>query len=172
MVAICESVLQSQIMEYYSKDLSRRFNITNETLRQWTLEFKRHLSPGANPGDGQHRRFTFDDLEVLTLVHEMRQKKLPYEDIHASLDVGERGVPSVDPAALVPLESQKQLALLYETIDRLKGQVADLDAQVAAEKLRANRAEGAQDSLQQQLRDAQETIIQLRIKIARLEDTE
>jgi DNA-binding transcriptional MerR regulator len=157
-------------MTYFSKDLSRRFNITNETLRLWTIEFRRHLSPGALPGDGRHRHFTFEDLEVLTLVHEMRQQKSSYEEIHASLDAGERGVPSIDPAALVPLESQKQLSLLYETIERLKGQVAALESQLADEKKRADRAEGAHDGLKQQLTDAQETIIQLRIKIARLED--
>lgn len=156
-------------MEYTSKELSTRFGITTETLRQWSMEFKRHLSKGANPGDGQHRRFTFADLEVLTLVNEMRQKNMSFEDIHASLDTGERGVPAIDPAALVPLESQKQIALLHETIERLRVQVADMDALLEAEKKRADRAEGAQDSLKQQLADAQEAIVQLRIKIDRLE---
>lgn len=152
-------------MDYTSKDLSQRFDVTGETLRQWAREFRRHLSPSANPGDGQHRRFTFADLEVLTLVHELRAKNVRWEDIHANLDAGERGVPSVDPAALVPLESQKQLALLYETIERMRGQVADLEAQLTAANTRADRAEGAQDTLKAQLADAHEQIVQLRIKL-------
>lgn len=156
-------------MEYASKDLVARFGITAETLRQWTHEFKRHLSPGANPGGGQHRRFTFEDLEVLTLVAEMRRQKHSWEDIHASLDAGERGVPSIDPAALIPLESQQQLALLHQTIERLREQVGSLEAQLTAATTRADRAEGAQDSLRQQLEEARETIVQLRIRIHALE---
>jgi DNA-binding transcriptional MerR regulator len=156
-------------MEYASKDLVARFGITGETLRQWTHEFKRHLSEGANPGGGQHRRFTFEDLEVLTLVAEMRQKKHAWEDIHASLDMGERGVPSIDPAALIPLESQQQLALLHQTIERLREQVNDLKTQLNTTTTRADRAEGAQDSLRQQIEEARETIIQLRIRLHTLE---
>lgn len=156
-------------MEYSSGDLSQRFGVTNETLRQWSLEFKRHLSPGANPADQKKRRFTFADLEVLQLVADLRADNARWEDIHATLDTGERGTPAIDPAALIPLESQKQLALLYETIDRLRAAQADLEAQLAAEKTRADRAEGSQDTLKQQLVEAQETIIRLRIQVGDLE---
>ncbi|MBL8118774.1 MAG: MerR family transcriptional regulator [Anaerolineae bacterium] len=156
-------------MDYMSKDLSQRFDITTETLRQWAMEFRRHLSASANPGSGQHRRFTFADLEVLTLVNELRARNTKWEDIHASLDAGERGIPSIDPAALIPLESQKQLALLYETIERMRGQVSDLEAKLTSANTRADRAEGAQDTLKAQLAEAQERIVQLRIKLNALE---
>lgn len=157
-------------MEYTSKDLATRFGIQNETVRQWAMEFKRYLSIGANPPQGgKHRRFTFADLEVLQLVSDMRGQNAKWEDIHKALDSGERGVPSIDPMALVPLESQKQLALLYSTIESNRAQIADLEARLTAANTRADRAEGAQDSLKSQLSDAQEAIVQLRIKIAALE---
>jgi DNA-binding transcriptional MerR regulator len=156
-------------MDYSSKDLAQRFGITNETLRQWAGEFKRHLSKDANPSGGQHRRFTFADLEVLTLVSEMRQKNARWDEIHATLDMGERGIPAIDPAALMPLESQKQLALLYSTIEQMRAHNADLEAKLIAANTRADRAEGAQDSLKNQLTESQETIIQLRLKIQALE---
>lgn len=157
-------------MEYSSKDLAQRFNIQNETLRQWAIEFRRHLSTHANPPEaGKHRRFTFDDLEVLQLVSELRSKNAKWEEIHAALDMGERGIPSVDPAALMPLESQKQLALLYDTIENQRAKLVDLENKLTAANTRADRAEGAQDSLKAQLAEAQEAIIRLRIKINGLE---
>lgn len=156
-------------MEYTSKDLSQRFGITNETLRQWANEFRRHLTAGAGRADGKHRRFTFADLEVLQLVAEMRAQNAKWEDIHASLDTGERGVPSVDPSALIPLEGQKQLAILYDTIESQRTQLANLQLLLTSANTRADRAEGAQDTLKTQLAEAQEAIIQLRIKINALE---
>jgi DNA-binding transcriptional MerR regulator len=157
-------------MEYSSKDLAQRFNIQNETLRQWAIEFRRHLSLQANPSEsGKHRRFTFEDLEVLQLVSELRSKNAKWEEIHAALDMGERGIPSIDPVALIPLESQKQLALLYETIESQRAKLADLESRLTAANTRADRAEGAQDSLKTQLAESQEAIIQLRIKISELE---
>jgi DNA-binding transcriptional MerR regulator len=159
-------------MEYTSKDLAQRFGVTNETIRAWSIEFKRHLSQGANPGDSRHRRFTFDDLEVLTLVAEMRGNNNTFEDIHASLDSGERGVPSIDPTALVPLESQKQLALLHDTITRMRGQIIDLEAQLSSEKTRADRAEGSltysEKIFRDQLADKEKQIRELYMEVARL----
>lgn len=156
-------------MEYSSKDLSQRFGISNETLRQWAIEFKRHLGKDANPLDNKHRRFSFNDLEVLQLVADLRAQNAKWEEIHAALEMGERGVPSIDPAALMPLESQKQLALLYDTIENQRARLADLENRLTSANTRADRAEGAQDSLKSQLAEAQETIIQLRIKINGLE---
>lgn len=156
-------------MEYTSKDLTQRLNVTSETLRQWSAEFRRWLSAGANPADQKKRRFNFSDLEVLTLVADMRSKNARWDEIHATLETGERGTPAIDPAALVPLESQKQLALLYSTIEKVQAKNRELEALLAAEKTRADRAEGAQDTLRQQIAELQETAIQLRIKLAALD---
>jgi DNA-binding transcriptional MerR regulator len=159
-------------MDYASKDLAQRFNVTNETIRSWALEFKRQLSEAATPVGGRHRRFSFDDLEVLTLVAEMRGKNNSFEDIHASLDSGERGIPSVDPTALVPLEGQKQLALLHETINKMRGHISDLESQIASEKTRADRAEGSlaysEKLFRDQLADKEKQIRELYLEVARL----
>lgn len=156
-------------MEYTSGDLSARLGVTSETLRVWSGEFRRWLSPGTNPTGGKKRRFTFADLEVLQLVADMREKNADWDEIHATLENGERGTPSIDPAALVPLESQKQIALLYETIERLRTANADLEARLAAERTRADRAEGVQDNLMRQIAELRESEVQLRIKVAALE---
>lgn len=164
-------------MEYTSKDLTGQFGITAETVRQWCIEFRRHLSPGAGgKGDGSHRRFTVADLEVLSLVHEMRQNKARWEEIHASLDSGQRGSIRVDAAALVPIESHKQIALLYEAIEKQRSTIAALELDLAAAKTRADRAEGAvagvTDTLMKQIKGLEETIVQLRITLHEVEGKE
>lgn len=161
--------MNDNIVEYSSSDMQRRFNVSGETLRQWSMRARRWLSPGANPTGGSHRRFSFSDLEVLTLISELRSQNAKWEGIAERLESGERGVPAIDPAALVPLESQKQLSMLYEMIERFKAERADLEARLVIATTRADRAEGAQDTLRQQLTESQETIIQLRLKIERLE---
>jgi DNA-binding transcriptional MerR regulator len=159
-------------MEYASKDLAQRFNVTNETIRSWAVEFKRHLSQAANPTGGRHRRFSFEDLEVLTLVAEMRGGNNSFEDIHASLDSGERGIPSIDPLALVPLEGQKQIALLQETISKMRMQINDMEVQMAAEKTRADRAEGSlaysEKLFREQLAEKERQVRELYLEVAQL----
>jgi DNA-binding transcriptional MerR regulator len=157
-------------MEYTSGDLIQRFNVTNETIRSWAAEFRDDLSPGANPPEeGKHRRFTFDDLEVLTLVYEMREKKSSWEAIHAALDAGQRGIPATDLASLIPMENVRETERLYKVIEKQRDEIAILKATLNSVNTRADRAEGAQDTLKQQLAEAQETIIRLHIKIEQLE---
>lgn len=160
-------------MEYTSKDLARQFGITSEALRQWCIEFRRHLSAGAGgKGDGSHRRFSLADVEILSLVHEMRQRKIKWEDIHASLDSGQRGSIPVDGTALVPLESQKQIALLMDKVEKQRSTIAALESDLVAAKTRADRAEGAHDILMKQIKGLEETIIQLRIELHEVEGKE
>jgi DNA-binding transcriptional MerR regulator len=157
-------------MDYSSGDLIQRFNVTNETIRSWASEFRRHLSPGANPvEEGRHRRFTFDDLEVLTLVHEMREKKAHWEEIHASLDAGERAVPSTDLASLAPMESVREIERLHNIIEKLLGEIADLQLRLAAANTRADRAEGVRDSLTAQLEETRHELREAHKQIGRLE---
>lgn len=155
--------------DYNVSDLARRFHVSNETIRQWTKEFGQFLSASARPAPGLHRRYEFADLEVLSLVADMRADHALFDEIHASLQAGERGVPAIDPVALIPLESQVQLQLLHDTISSLQSKVSDLDALLASERSRADHAQGERDALSKRLDMAQEDVIQLRIKIARLE---
>ncbi len=157
-------------MDYTSGDLIQRFNVTNETIRSWAAEFRQHLSIGANPlEEGKHRRFTFEDLEVFTLIHDMREKKASWDEIHTALEAGERGDPGTDLNALIPIENVREIERLHNIIERLRAENTDLEAALNAATTRADRAEGAQDTLIQQLTEAQETIIRLRIKNEQLE---
>lgn len=51
-----------------------QLGLTPITLRRWSQYHAAHLSPLANPGAGQARRFTGRDLEVLRHVQSLRDQ--------------------------------------------------------------------------------------------------
>lgn len=156
-------------MEYQSKELAARWAISGETLRQWSIEVRRHLSDGATPAPGQHRRYTFEDVEVLQLVADMRGKNKSWPDIHTALDEGERGVPEVDPAALIPLEGQRQLSVLYNTIETLRADKDALESELRAAQEAGGQKDALNNLLMRQLEAAQQEIKTLNREIGRLE---
>lgn len=144
-------------MEYQSKELAARWNISGETLRQWSIQVAQWLSDSATPSTpGTHRRYTFADIEVLQLVSDMRGKNKSWPDIFAALDEGDRGVPEVDPAALIPLEGQRQLAFLLDTIETLKADKDELESQLQARRDEITRLTALLERSDSQLAAARE----------------
>jgi DNA-binding transcriptional MerR regulator len=68
--------------------LTKAFNVTSSTLRNWSAEFADYLSPQANPPKGQRRVYSDEDAAVLALVAIERSDKRPYAEIHAALADG------------------------------------------------------------------------------------
>lgn len=104
-----------------------------QTIRNWTREFAKYLSPGANPGSGNTRNFTIEDMGVLSLVAEMSGKGQGFEQIHASLAAGQRGdVPNLsteDIDVLIAGEVERHLnTQLHETRQLAEQLQQDLDA--------------------------------------------
>ena len=109
-------------MLYNSRHVSTLFGIAGETVRAWSEEFVRYLSPTANPGKGRHRSFTETDMSVFSLVSEMKSQGRTYEDIHVSLASGQRGMPPAlhpeEVQAIVVSEQEKRLSLEVEYLQR------------------------------------------------------
>lgn len=74
-----------------TSDVQIIFGKSSETIRQWAIEFRDYLSPGATPGQGRRRIFTEEDLKVFALINEMLKSGSRYGDIGASLFNGARG---------------------------------------------------------------------------------
>lgn len=161
--------MTNESVRYTPTEIAKRFGVTTETVRQWTIRISRWLSTDANPHDSKKRRYSFDDLGALTLVWECRKHNEAWEDIEARLSSGERGVPAIDPAALIPLESQKQLFTLYQMIERFKAEKADLEARLMEQTTRADRAEGALNEVNRRLSEAEAKIDRLNREIGKLE---
>lgn len=117
-------------------------NISLETVRIWSEEFARHLSPIANPGKNKHRAFTENDMAVFDLVADLKSEGLTFTDIHAALEAGQLGKsPSLPPEeiqTMVISEQEKRLALQVEYLQRTLAQVQQ-QRDDALEQLRLNQ---------------------------------
>jgi DNA-binding transcriptional MerR regulator len=115
-------------MLYNTRHITNLFSVSHTTVKNWAIEFERHLSVTAAPGDGRHRNFTDEDLEVLALIHELKKQGMTYSDIHAALDNGQRGNPPLRTTELIAATEQKQqLVLLTNRIRQLETQVQELE---------------------------------------------
>ena len=56
------------------------------SVRLWCEALKSFLSPGANPPEGEYRKFTNADLGVLRLAFQLRADKQSWQEIVATLD--------------------------------------------------------------------------------------
>lgn len=137
------------------------FDIANSTLRNWCHLAAPFLSDNATPPKSGHKTFTVDDIQILAVI-----KNAPnYDAAFVALKNGERGeLPAAYLEYTIAARPQEQVMLLQTRVMQLEAQVETLQAEREARL----RAEGREQVLQKQLDDAQETIIQLRIQLAKL----
>lgn len=152
--------------QYSTRHVIELFSVSHETVKNWTREFADFLSVGATPPAGQRRAFTEDDLRVFAVISEQKKRGLTYADIHASLKAGQRGdVPQ--PTALDRLPP-----VVQDMIVRLRDELADLRAQLDAEKAKTNKALGHAEAiervLKEQLAEKERRIFELIEENARL----
>ena len=161
---------------YTPKHIEAAFGISSATVRNWSAEFTRHLSPTARPGKNKHRTYTDDDLSVFVLVSQMKNEGSTFADIHVALDAGQRGeLPDMDTNTLALRHAdkaliaqvdllQKDLAEIRTERDTLREQLAAaltherenirLSAQLEDARERAEWLQKKLDEIQQQTLDA------------------
>lgn len=141
-------------------DIKELFDISHQTVRRWTDEFESYLSSNATPPSGQMRLFTDDDIRVFALVAEVKNRGGTYEDAHARLRAGERGVIPDEP----PSEQEKQLVMSQLAIQnkKLRAQLEALtqERDEALEEIKNTREEVIR--LQTKLEIAEERINELK----------
>lgn len=151
-------------MPYRSQHVCKLFNISQETVRVWATEFAPYLSPAATPGKNKHRFFSAQDMEVFSLVAEMKARGMAFAEIHATLQSGQRGrpptLPPEDVQAIISSDHETrlafevdklQLALLqaHEELRRNEEQLKELE-RIKEENIRLKaQAETAAESRQQ-----------------------
>lgn len=116
--------------KYTSQEASLLYGVSVETINQWSREFAMHLSPTANPGNRQARRFTPDDLSVFDLIATLRADKANTDNIQAALAAGQRGSrPEASVQELRDLLIASQENKLAMEIQLLQRHLADLRQQ-------------------------------------------
>lgn len=166
---------------YQTKDIIARFGVSPQTVRTYADEFRRYMSPTANPSVGQQRNFTDDDLAVFALIVQMKRQGATYETIHAALANGQRADPSQQ--AEFMSEAEANAARESASIVALRRELVALRQlhQTELQELRTERdkAVGQAEAYKEQLRAKEtqvdslnEKIIDLRVKLAKFLDSE
>jgi DNA-binding transcriptional MerR regulator len=113
-------------------ELSTRFGLHPDTIRDWTDQFEEFFTPGARRGGKVQREYGIEDEVVINTIHELRKLHIDFEEIRARLAAGERI--NILPALNEPVPPESALAI-YEKVTRLQVQLED--AQVEIERLRS-----------------------------------
>lgn len=116
-------------------NIQKLFDVSAQTVRNWTREFQQYLSPSATPQSrGSKRAFTSEDLAVFALVVERTQSGATYEEIRDALEKGERAAPpevqdeDVDPTSLMtPREIALTMSIMRER-DIALGKLEQIEA--------------------------------------------
>ncbi|GIK67696.1 MAG: hypothetical protein BroJett018_54900 [Chloroflexota bacterium] len=127
---------------YTTEHLTALHGVSPVTIRTWSMEFKKFLSPDANPGQGKQRLFNGDDMAVIDLVAQYKQDGKTFADIHTALAAGQRGGrPDITPHDLsTMLDTQSNTALVTQN-EQLTRRIAQLLAE--NESLKALERENA-----------------------------
>ncbi len=165
---------------YTTQHAASLYEVAIETVRSWSQEFDRHLSPTANPGRRRQRMFTHEDMGVFALISKMKGEGATYADIHLALDAGERGsspgtppdelqvaIASDDRRALVAAndELRRRIETLHLEIEKLRDVEKEnirLQTQLESTTGRAERAEQLSKGLQDEQATLHEQIGELR----------
>jgi DNA-binding transcriptional MerR regulator len=138
---------------YTTEELATTFHTTPETIRQWAIQFKDHLKPTANPGQNRARQFTDDDMRTMTLIAELKARKLRPDEIKQAILSGEfREIP--ESASALGFADRGKIARLEDKVNEL--QLALGDVMKASSK-----KDGIIETLEHQLAEAQKEIRQL-----------
>lgn len=129
-------------MKYQPRHLQQLFNKSPETIRQWSIDYGAYLSIDANPSTG-HRRYTDDDLRVLSYVNYRKSEGATPEQILAELANGQRAEPPQEPSAIVAADERGEMTLLQVQLEQAHGMITHLRSQLDEVRSRADRAEGA-----------------------------
>ena len=133
-------------MAYTSRQIAALYSVSIETIRIWTLEFAEYLSPTAQPGKNKNRVYTVADLEVLSLVSELKGQGKIFSDVHLALKAGQRGTaPILEPQEIQAIaygEHEKRLSL---EVEHLQHAILRLSEQLKEAQIKANEAQAIKE---------------------------
>lgn len=161
---------------YTTQQIADLFGVSDQTIREWSERFALYLSPSANPGKKKARLYSQQDLQVLSLVSQMKTRRMEYNEIEASLQAGQRGeAPEITPGELSTLQSneiQRRLTIQIEYLQRQLDEVGQEVARLKGLEVENARLQATIEALRSQLADQKnnsDQINQLNRLIGRLE---
>src|SRR5690606_6892017 len=107
---------------YTPSDVSRLLGIPQSTLRRWAARFAPYLSPHARQ---RKRKYTQDDLDILSRVQALAAQNFNLDDISQQLDQ----VVEIDQAERLENTSALALPGITREFDRLRDLLAQLETE-------------------------------------------
>lgn len=145
-------------MYYSTAQVAAMFEVSAQTIRRWTEEFRPHLLPGATPEQGRTRMFADKDMQVFALVAVLKAEGKQYEDIHAALGAGERG--SVQ--QLLTTVNTPHIEIIKEQISLLKQELDEERAKRIEVQTERDIARGKEIILRERIQELEKEVAQLR----------
>jgi DNA-binding transcriptional MerR regulator len=109
-------------MNYATRHAADLFTVSPETIRNWANEFAEHFSVVGNPPKGKQRRFTLEDLEIFSLIAQMKEQGATFDEIRAALANGQRGalppLPIAEMDTTLAPEKEKHLAVQMQYLQQ------------------------------------------------------
>lgn len=126
-------------------DVSTRVGISAVTVRSWSNQFARFMSPTGAGGDGRHRDFADSDIRVLNYIKTEKARGQSGEEIVASLEALQANgalddLPMPDEShhsdvAMLPVAAAEEARkLLLAQIAMLESRASGLERQLSAEQ--------------------------------------
>ena len=133
-------------LSYSTSHVCQLYSVSGETVRQWTLEFSEYLSPTARPGRHRNRRYSVEDLGILSLVAELKKQGLTFAEIHAALKAGERGkLPTLEPYELQLVTASAAESRSILEIEQLHQKLVKLQEELSLAQTQAAEARELKD---------------------------
>ncbi len=142
---------------FSTKQLFSVFNVSHQTIKNWSRDYADFLSPTARPDQNRKRVFTEDDVRVFDLARRMKKQGKFTEDIVAAMGAGERGDLPMMPMELTAPHSTA-LAIAMQ-------QVTDLTEMLGQAKQRETELNVKVDVLEKMLYKAQKRVVQLEMRL-------
>lgn len=145
------------------------FEVSTQTVTNWTNKFKKYLSAHANVKTYARKSYTLRDLEIFALIQAYTHEGKSYDEIEPALASGMRGVLPISPEAFKDAPPQAIIASFQQKIELLELEKTDLIEQFKTEK---NQLIGAKNQLEEtyskQLKEREEKIDELKETIFEL----
>jgi DNA-binding transcriptional MerR regulator len=133
--------------------LSRLLNVSGQTLRRWTSDYRRFLSAGATPAKGKPRQLSEHDIRVLSLVATLRNAGYEPDKIIQRLEKEEaqgwEGLPDLPSEWAVAGETMSVALAASKAYDVAQNTILQRELESARQQLQI--AEQRVDQLQQEL---------------------
>jgi DNA-binding transcriptional MerR regulator len=156
--------------------LAKLINVSPDTVRRWTNDYRDYLSPTGAPVKGQTRVLTPHDMAVLAHIAVLRDTGLSHEEVTRRLDDLLAGdwqdlPPSphewLDETETVAVAEAAERAREMVTIAALQSELRHTQQALEAAQARAESLQGELDALRAQQDASQETIHGLEIEVER-----